>query len=66
VEIKPHPQKPFSLFDSSHWVVEGGPMVIAFEDVFLRPAQGEEKDIVLAEAFVAVLAMKCWQSNTTV
>jgi len=67
VEIKPHPQKPFSLHDSSHWVVQGtAPMVISFQEVFLRPAQGEETDIVLTEDFFAEWAMGCWKSNARV
>ncbi|KAK5656650.1 hypothetical protein OQA88_4630 [Cercophora sp. LCS_1] len=65
VEIKPHPQKPF-LHDSSCWLVEGAPMVIAFREVFLRPAQGTETDIVLTKDFFAELAMLCWKSNVTV
>jgi len=65
VEIKPHPRKPFSLDDNSCWIVEG-PMVIPFQDVFLRPAQGQETDIILTEDFLADLAMFCWQSNTRV
>lgn len=39
--ITPHPDKPFSLHESSHWVVEVAPMIIPFENVFLRPKQGE-------------------------
>lgn len=67
VEIKPHPQKPFSLHDNSHWVVQGtAPMVISFQEVFLRPAQGEETDIVLTEDFFAEWAMGCWKSNARV
>jgi hypothetical protein len=66
VEIKPHPQKPFSLHDSSCWLVEGAPMVIAFQEVFLRPAQGTETDIILTKDFFAELAMLCWESDVTV
>ena len=63
VEIKPHPHKPFSLDDNSCWIVEGAPMVIPFQEVFLRPAQGQETDIVLAEDFLADLVMLCWRSK---
>ncbi|KAK5657547.1 hypothetical protein OQA88_3120 [Cercophora sp. LCS_1] len=66
VMITPHPHKPFSLDDSSYWVVEGAPMVIPFEDVFLRPTQGQETNIVLTDNFFAGLAMQCWQTNTRV
>ncbi|KAK5656567.1 hypothetical protein OQA88_4546 [Cercophora sp. LCS_1] len=66
VEIKLHPQRPFSLHDSSCWLVEGAPMVIAFHEVLLRPAQGTETGIVLAEDFFAKLATMCWESDATV
>lgn len=62
VEIKPHPDKPVSLSDNSCWTVEG-PMVIPFQEVFLRPAQGEERDIVLTEDFLANLV--CFASRAT-
>ena len=66
VEIKPHPQKPFSLYDSSCWLVEGVSMVIALYEVFLRPEQGTETDIILSKGFFAELAMLCWESDVTV
>jgi len=65
--IMPHPDKPFSLHDSRCWVVEGAPMVIPFEHVFLRPKQGgREMDIVLTEPFCATMGMQCWKSNTRI
>lgn len=63
VSIAPYPHTPFSLHDTSHWVVEGAPMVISFQEVFLRPIQERETDLVLTEALFANMAMKCWQSN---
>jgi len=65
VIIQPHPHKPFSLHDSSHWVVDGA-MVIPFQEVFLRPTQGQETDIVFTEGFFADMAMECWQRDTMV
>ncbi|KAK3364020.1 hypothetical protein B0T25DRAFT_529010 [Lasiosphaeria hispida] len=66
VLITPHPHKPFSLYDSSHWVVQGAPMVIPFEDVFLRLTEGLEMDIVLTEDFFANMGMRCWRTDTRV
>jgi hypothetical protein len=66
VEIKPHPQRPFSLHDSSCWLIKGAPMVIAFHEVFLGPTQGTETDIVLTRDFFARLAMLCWESDAAV
>jgi len=67
VTAKPHPDKPFSIHDVDHWVVEGAPMVLPFQDVFLRPAQGqEETDLVLTEDFFATMAMQCWQTATDI
>ena len=31
IVIAPHPDKPFSVHDSSHWVVQGAPLVISFQ-----------------------------------
>ncbi|KAK3363899.1 hypothetical protein B0T25DRAFT_576363 [Lasiosphaeria hispida] len=66
VVITPHPHKPFSLYDSSHWVVKGAPMVIPFQDVFLRPTNGGETDIILTEASFANMGMQCWGTDTRV
>ena len=67
VEIKPHPQKTFSLHNSSHWVVQGTtPMAISFQDVLLRPLHGNETDIVLTEDFLIKWAMGCWKSSRKV
>ncbi|KAK5657199.1 hypothetical protein OQA88_3257 [Cercophora sp. LCS_1] len=66
VIIKQHPRKPFSLHDSSHWVVEGAPMVIPFQEVFLRPKQGQDTDIILTNEFFADMAVKCWERDTVV
>ena len=41
-------------------------MVIRFQEVFLRPAQGQETDIVLTEDFLADLAMLYWRSKIRV
>ncbi|KAK3364022.1 hypothetical protein B0T25DRAFT_529018 [Lasiosphaeria hispida] len=66
VVITPHPHKPFSLLDSSHWVVQGAPMVIPFQDVFLRPSEGQETDIVLTKDFFADMGRQCWETETRV
>ncbi|KAK3364030.1 hypothetical protein B0T25DRAFT_529065 [Lasiosphaeria hispida] len=66
VLITPHPHKPFSLLDSSHWVVQGAPMVIPFQDVFLRPSEGQETDIVLTKDFFADMGRQCWETETRV
>ncbi|KAK3364028.1 hypothetical protein B0T25DRAFT_597734 [Lasiosphaeria hispida] len=66
VVITPHPHKPFSLQDNSYWVVQGAPMVIPFQDVFLRPSEGQETDIVLTEDFFANMGRRCWENETRV
>jgi hypothetical protein len=63
VVMTPHPDKPFSVDDSSHWLVTGAPLVISFHEVFLRPAQGTETNIVLPADFFAELAMMCWDTS---
>ena len=46
---------------SNHWLVEGAPMAIPFEHVFLRPKQGvRETDLVFDETDFATLARRCW------
>jgi len=66
VAIIPHPDKPLILYDASHWVVEGAPMIIPFEHVFLRPPTGpRETNLVLTGKFFINLGMHCWQSSRT-
>jgi len=67
VIIMPHTDKPIALYDASHWIVESAPMVIPFEDVFLRlPTRPRETNLVLTEQFFTNLGMQCWQSHTKV
>jgi len=66
VVFMPHPNRPLSLYDASHWVVESAPMIIPFEDVFLRlPIRPRERNLVLTGKFFISLGMHCWQSNRT-
>ena len=49
------------------WVVEGAPMVIPFQKVFLRqPREGEgEGDVVLDEEFLVIFARAAWRAETS-
>lgn len=64
VTITPHPEESLSTdipFQESRWVVEGAPMVIPFEPVFLRPKKGGETDLVINESTFVQMARRCWQ-----
>jgi len=61
VTVSPRPDKPFSLYDSRHWIVEGAPMVIPFGEVFLRSKQRRETDLVFTKVFFAEFACQCWE-----
>jgi hypothetical protein len=63
VSVKPHPEKEFVAdipVNMEHWVVEGGPMRIAFEDVFLRDKSGHETDLVLTDEILVTYAVMVW------
>jgi len=67
VTITPHLEESLSVdesLDDSSWVVEGAPLVIPFERVFLRPPkqdQDGETDFVMAEPAFVTMARECWQ-----
>lgn len=44
----------------THWTIEGGPLIIVFEDIFIRPKKGAEVDIVISEKELVKAAIKCW------
>ncbi|KAK5655369.1 hypothetical protein OQA88_5936 [Cercophora sp. LCS_1] len=50
----------------SNWVVKGAPMVIPFEDVFLRSPRQQETDLILSSTFFLDMGMQCWQSHTNI
>lgn len=63
VTITPHPEESLSIdksLDGSRWVVEGAPLVVPFERVFLRPKQDGETDFVMAESAFIAMARGCW------
>jgi len=64
VTITPHPEESLSTdnsFDDSRWVVEGAPLVIPFECVFLQAKQEGETDFTMAEAAFVTMARTCWK-----
>ena len=65
VTITPHPEESLSTdrsSDDSRWVVEGAPLVIPLERVFLRPKQDGETDFVMAEPALVAMARVCWHA----
>jgi hypothetical protein len=70
VTIAPHPEESLSTevkppyrspLESSRWVVKGGPLVIPFERVFLRPKAAGETDLVIDEPTFVIMARQVWQ-----
>lgn len=64
VIIKPSPAFSVDREDwQTHWVVDGAPLKIRFEDVFLLSKEGQECDFVLDEGHLAKLAISCWRPD---
>ena len=64
VTITPHLEESLSTdesMDDSRFMVEGAPLVIPFERVFLRPKQDGEADFEMAEPALIAMAREYWQ-----
>lgn len=72
VTITPHPEESLSTevrppwrfpLEGSCWVVKGGPLVIPFESVFLRPKKTKETDLVIDDPTFVMMARQAWRSE---
>jgi len=47
----------------SRWVVKGGPLIIPFERIFLRPKRAGETDLVIDDPTFVMMARTAWLSE---